>query len=211
MVSKETTKPKSKEKGNQKKKVAFATVEEEEEIDAAFITFADTVAAAVSDKRLGPSDILIDNAATVCIVNNAALLGTITDLAVPRVVSGVGGSMTIYQEGFLPVIGRVLYCPDFMVSVISQSRVVKNQRLDLEYMKDEDEYCVTDIASGVSLNFLPKHGLYVCNFPDQEDLPRDDLCWRTLMTRKSLPLLQTRTSCPTPRKRSKALMPRVTS
>ena len=132
MVSKETAKPKTKEKANQKKKVAFATVEEEDEIDAAWITFADTVVAAISDKRLGPSDILIDNAATVCIVNNAALLGTIYDLAVPRVVSGVGGSMTIYQEGYLPVIGRVLYCPDFMMSVISQSRVVKNKRLDLD-------------------------------------------------------------------------------
>ena len=80
-----------------------------------------------------------------------------------------------YQEGYLPVIGRVLYCPDFMVSVISQSRVVKNKRLDLDYCKVDDQYCVTDIASGVSLSFLPKHGLYVCNFPDQEDLPSDDL------------------------------------
>ena len=45
MMSKETTKPKTKEKANQKKKVAFATVEKEDEIDAAWITFADTVVA----------------------------------------------------------------------------------------------------------------------------------------------------------------------
>jgi len=175
MMCKESGKSKSKDKDKPKKKVVFATVEEDEETDAAWITFADTVAAAVSDKRLGPSDILIDNAATVCIVNNAALLGTISDLAVPRVVSGVGGSMTIYREGFLPVIGRVLYCPDFMVSVISQSRIVKNRRLDLAYLKQEDEYCITDIASGVGLHFVPKHGLYVCDFPGEEDLPRNDL------------------------------------
>ena len=56
-------------------------------------------------------------------MNNSALLEDITDLAIPRVVSGVGGSMTI--EGLLPVIGRVLYSKDFMVSVISQSRIVK--------------------------------------------------------------------------------------
>jgi len=60
--------------------------------------------------------------------------------------------MTIYQEGLLPVIGRVLYCPDFMVSVILQSRIVKNGRLDLDYLKVEDKYRVTDITSGVSLS-----------------------------------------------------------
>ena len=54
-------------------------------------------------------------------LTNAALLGTIYDFAVPCVVNGVGGSMTIYQEGYLPVIGRVLCCPDFTVSFISQS------------------------------------------------------------------------------------------
>ena len=71
--------------------VAFAASdcdEEEEGIDAAWITFADTVAAALSDKSIRPSDILINNAATVCIVNNPALL---EDLAILRVVSGVGG------------------------------------------------------------------------------------------------------------------------
>jgi len=79
----------TKDKDKQKKKVAFAAVEEEssdcneedEVIDAAWITFADTVAAALSDKRLGPSDVLVDNSATVCIVNNPALLEDITDLA----------------------------------------------------------------------------------------------------------------------------------
>ena len=115
---------------------------EDEGIDAAWITFADTGAAAVSDKLLRPSDVLIDNAATVSIVSNPALLENIMDLAIQRVVSGVGGSVTIYQEGLLPVIGRVLYCPDFMVSVISQSSIVKNRRLDLDYLKVEDEYRV---------------------------------------------------------------------
>ena len=129
----------------------------------------------MSDKLLRPSDVLIDNAATVSIVSNPALLEDITDLAVPRVVSGVGGSVTIYQEGLLPVIGRVLYCPDFMVSVISQSSIVKNRRLDLDYLKVEDEYRVSDISSGVSLNFMPKHGLYVRDFPGQKELPIDDL------------------------------------
>ena len=178
MMLKETGKPKSKDKDKQKK-VAFATVEEEssdcdeeeEGIDAAWITFADTVAAALSDKSIGPSDVLIDNAATVCIVNNPALLEDITDLEIPRVVSGVGGSMTIYQEGLLPVIGRVLYSPDFMVSVISQSRIVKNRCLDLDYLKAEDKYRVTEILSGVSLNFLPKHGLYVCDFQARKSFP----------------------------------------
>ena len=61
--------------------------------------------------------------------------------------------MTIYKEGLLPVIGRVLYSPDFMVSVISQSRIVKNRCLDLDYLKVEDKYRVTEISSGVSLNF----------------------------------------------------------
>ena len=187
MMLKETGKPKSKDKDERKKKVAYAAVEEEDEvdaawngdedddIDAAWLTFSETVAAAVSDKRLGSSDILLDNAATVCIINNSELLGTISDLAVPRVVSGVGGTMTIYQQGFLPVIGRVLYCPDFVVSVISQSRVVKNRRLDLEYSKKHDEYSVTDVASGISLNFRPSHGLYVCKFPDAAKLPRNDM------------------------------------
>ena len=58
MMLKETGTPKSKDEG----------------IVAAWITFADTVAAALSDKSIGPSDVLIDNAATVCIVNNPALL-----------------------------------------------------------------------------------------------------------------------------------------
>ena len=81
--------------------------------------------------------------------------------------------MTI--EGLLPVIRRVLYSKDFMVSVISQSRIVKNRCLDLVYLKVEDKYCVTEISSGVSLNFLPKHGLYVRDYPGQKELPLDDL------------------------------------
>jgi len=80
--------------------------------------------------------------------------------------------MTIFQEELLPVIRRLLYCPDFMVSVISQSRIVKNKCLDLDCLKVEDKYRVTDITSGVSLNFLPKYELYVCNFPGQKELQR---------------------------------------
>ena len=52
-------------------------------------------------------------------MSNAAILGVIYDFAVPRVVNGVENSMTIYQKGVLPVIGRILYCPDFMVSANS--------------------------------------------------------------------------------------------
>jgi len=72
--------------------------------------------------------------------------------------------MINYQEGFLPVIGSVLYCPDFMVSIVSQLRVVK---INLEYSKAVDVFSVTDFASGVSPT---KYGPYVCDFPDQEDL-----------------------------------------
>ena len=117
-------------------------------------------------------------------MNNAELLGNISDLTLPRAVSGVGGSITIYQQGFLPIIGRVLYCPDFMVRAISVSRVVKNERLDLDYSKQKDEYSITDVATGVSLKFRPSYGLYACNFPSADGLPRNDrppACTETIL------------------------------
>lgn len=122
-----------------------------------------------SGRQLEPSDILFDCAATASIVNNADLLTDIQPLTIPRVVSGVGGSVRIMAYGVLPVIGRVLYSPSFPVSVISQSKAVKHEDLDVDYLKTMDRYSVTNTMTGEQLTFLPRCGLYVCAFPCTDD------------------------------------------
>jgi hypothetical protein len=101
--------------------------------------------------------------------NNSALLEDITDLAIPRVVSGVGGSMTI--EGLLPVIGRVFYSKDFMVSVISQSRIVKNRCLDLVYLKVEDKYRRPRSQAGTNSSWCSRRTVCAQAQGDSRSLP----------------------------------------
>ena len=45
----------------------------------------------------------------------------------------------------------------------------------VDNLKVEDKYRIADISSGVSLNFLPKHGLYTYDSLGQKDLLLDDL------------------------------------
>jgi hypothetical protein len=81
-------------------------------------------------------------------------------VSIPRIVSGVGGSVRIMAYGVLPVIGRALYSPSFPVSVISQ-----HDDLDVDYLKTMDRNSVTNTLTEEQLTFLPRCGLYVCAFP----------------------------------------------
>lgn len=163
-----------------KKQLTFATTEctdgqggdDSEDSDSAWVTMSETVAAAVANGHLGPRDVLFDCAATVSIVNNAELLTNISKLNIPRIVTGVGGNATITRYGELPVIGRVLYSPNFPVSVLSQSKVMKHIELDLDYVKICNKFIVSNTKTGAVLTFAPKRGLYVCAFPIiTDDLP----------------------------------------
>ena len=120
-----------------KKQLTFATTEctdgqDGDDSDSAWVTMSETVAAAVANGHLGPRDVLFDCAVTVSIINNAELLTSISKLNIPRIVTGVGENATITLYGELPVIGRVLYSPDFPVSVLSQSKVMKHLNLDVD-------------------------------------------------------------------------------
>jgi len=164
------------QEAKQKKHTAFASLANEDydetnddDSESAWVTLSTTVVAAVADGQLGLRDMLFDCAATASIVNNADLLTDIQPLTIPRVVSGVGGSVRIVSYGVLPVIGRFLYSPFFPVSVISQSKAVKHDDLDVDYLKTMDRYSVTNTLTGDQLTFLPRCGLYVCAFPCTED------------------------------------------
>ena len=77
--------------------------------------------------------------------------------------------MTI--EGLLPVIGRVLYSKDFMVSVISQSRIVKNRCLDLVYLKVEDKYRRPRSQAGTSSSWCSRRTVCAQAQGDSRSLP----------------------------------------
>lgn len=163
-----------------KRQLTFATTEctaghdgdDSEDSDSAWVTLSETVAAAVANGHLGPRDVLFDCAATVSIINNGELLTNISKLTVPRIVTGVGGNATITLYGELPVIGRVLYSPGFPVSVLSQSKVMKHDDLDVDYIKISNKFIVSNTETGAVLTFAPKRGLYVCAFPIiADDLP----------------------------------------
>jgi hypothetical protein len=62
-------------------------------------------------------------------------------------------------------VGRVLYSPSFPVSVISHSKVRKCTGLEVDYLKHANLYTVENTATGAVLKFLPRRGLYVCEFP----------------------------------------------
>ena len=111
------------------------------------------MAAAVANGHLGPRDVLFDCAATVSIINNGELLTNISKLTVPRIVTGVGGNATITLYGELPVIGRVLYSPGFPVSVLSQSKVMKHDDLDVDYIKISNKFIVSNTETGAVLTF----------------------------------------------------------
>ena len=164
------------QEAKQKKHTTFASLANEDcdetnddDNDSAWVTLSPSVVAAVADGQLGKRDVLFDSAATATIINNEDLLTDIQPLTIPRVVSGVGGSVRIVSYGVLPVIGRVLYSPSFPVSVISQSKAVRHDDLDVCYQKTMDRYSVTNTVTGEQLTFLPRCGLYVCVIPCAED------------------------------------------
>ena len=153
-----------------KKQVAFAATDESNDDegdsnDSAWVTLSETVVAAVANGHLKKRDVLFDCAATVSIINNVDLLTDIRPLLNPRVITGVGGNATIKLYGILPVVGRVLYSPSFPVSVISHSKVRKCTGLEVDYLKNANLYTVENTATGAVLKFLPRRGLYVCEFP----------------------------------------------
>ena len=162
------------ERKPKKKSKAYVTVPETEPpFDGAWVAISPHIAAAVSEGSLGPTDMLMDNAATVSVANNPDLLDDIQVLKTPRVVSGVGGSVTITHWGRLKRLGRpVLYCPEFMVSLFSHSEGVSDPNLELDYIKDERTFSVTNLSSGEVLRFEPRRGLYVCDMAKASD----DVC-----------------------------------
>jgi hypothetical protein len=116
-----------------KKQTAFAISDHADDccdrgsdhMDFAWLTLtSDTVSGSNGPIRGG--DVILDCAATVSIVNNSGLLKNIRPLAIPRVVCGVGGAVTIELCGESPVVGTVLYSASFPMSVLSQSSITKH-------------------------------------------------------------------------------------
>jgi len=136
-------------------------------MDFAWLTLtSDTVSGSNGPIRGG--DVILDCAATVSIVNNSGLLKNIRPLAIPRVVCGVGGAVTIELCGELPVVGTVLYSASFPMSVLSQSSITKHG-LEVSYDQSLDRYTIGDPVIGALLTFLPQCGLYVCDMMHSED------------------------------------------
>jgi hypothetical protein len=137
-------------------------------MDYAWLTLTPDIVSG-SNGPIRGGDVILDSAANVSIVNNSRLLKNIRPLAIPRVVCGVGGAVTINLCGELPVVGTVLYSASFPMSVLSQSSITKQHGLEVSYDQLLDRYTVGNPVIGTLLTFLPHCGLYVCDMIQCED------------------------------------------
>jgi hypothetical protein len=153
------------EQSEKKKKEQRAyQVLDESSDDGMFLAITDSICAAAAAARTSqPADLYIDCASSAHIVANASLLTNIRPLQPAHTVRGVGGKVKVNLQGELGGFGTVMHHPDFGVNLLSQSKTVQNPNLDLDYVKAQDTFVVTDRVSGSVYRFTPKHGLYACD------------------------------------------------
>ena len=116
-----------------------------------------------SQPLLEAYDILLDSCATVSIFADENLVTNIRKTKTPIIVNGIGGKgLEIDQIADAGSFGTVYYHPEAIANIISQTSIIDQKRLKVEYNSTNDLFTI-HINPNKEYTFTRKGGLYVCN------------------------------------------------
>jgi hypothetical protein len=125
-----------------------------------FAFVADAIICKATTKERCTYDVALDTGASYGIFRESNLLSNIRKSANPLTVSGVGGKITVSEEGDVEHFGPVAFSQHVPINILSFSDVAK--MYNVTYNADKDKFTV-HVSKDIKYDFIMDNGLYLSN------------------------------------------------